>query len=109
MDNEKIILEDTTNYPAYYVIDKEKNIELQWLIDKLTDHLHGSEAVNIGNVVKYLVRYGKKEPSDNGRRNEIKKMITYLLELDAILEKRNKIEPIEMPDDFIDDPLHDED
>lgn len=102
-------VENTTNYPGYYVIDKEKKIELQWLIDKLTDHLYGAEAVNIGNVAKYLVRYGKKEPSDSGRRNEIKKMITYLVELDAMLEKRDKVKSVEMPDDFIDDPLHEED
>jgi hypothetical protein len=101
--------ENTTNYPDYYVIDKEKGIELQWLVDKLTDHLYGAEAVSIGTVAKYLVRYGKKYPSDSGRRSEVKKMITYFLELDAMLEKRDKVKSTEMPDEWIDDALIDED
>ena len=103
--------EEITKYPKYYVIDEERGLELQWLLDSLTNHLQGGEAINIGNVIKYIVRYGKKEPGVSAKRSDIKKMITYLVETDKKLESeesKEKSSPI-MPDDYIDDPLHDED
>ena len=103
--------EEITKYPKYYVIDENLGLELQWLQDTLTSHLHGGEAINIGNVIKYIVRYGKKEPGVIGKRSYLKKMITYLVETDKKLEvqeAKEKSSPI-MPDEYIDDPLHDED
>jgi hypothetical protein len=103
--------EEITKYPKYYVIDEERGLELQWLQDILTNHLHGGEAINIGNVIKYIVRYGKKEAGIAGKRSDIKKMITYLVETDKKLEveeAKEKSPPI-MPSEWIEDPLHDED
>jgi hypothetical protein len=103
--------EEITKYPKYYVIDEERGLELQWLQDNLTGHLHGGEAINIGNVIKYIVRYGKKEPGVVAKRSDIKKMITYLVETDKKLEVQEAREKasIVAPDEWIEDPLHDED
>ena len=70
--------EETTKYPSYYVI--RDGYELQDLLDDTIDHLFGTEAVNHGSIIKYAVRYGKKDPSIDGKIETYKKIITFATE-----------------------------
>jgi hypothetical protein len=103
------MIEETTKYPSYYVI--RDGYELQDLLDDCINHLCGTEAVNHGSILKYAVRYGRKDPSIDGKIETYKKIITFATENIKKLEKEKKKEmssPV-MPDEYIDDPLHDED
>ena len=104
-------MEDNTKYPSYYVIDKDKGIELQQILAKVLDHLSGTEAFNHGNIGKYWVRYGKKDPSTQGKIETLKKIITFaqigIDELEEELKKEHN--EMVMPSEWVEDPLHDED
>lgn len=101
---------DNTKYPSYYVIDKDKGIELQQILERVLDHLCGTEAFNHGNIGKYWVRYGKKDPSIKGKIDTYKKIITFAqigideLEKELARENNSRI----MPDEYEADDLHDE-
>lgn len=101
--------DEITKYPSYYKI--REGYELQDLLDDCINHLCGTEAVNHGSILKYAVRYGKKDPSIEGKIETYRKIITFATETIKKLEKeklKEKSSPI-MPDVYIDDPLHDED
>ena len=101
--------EEITKYPSYYVI--RDGYELQDLLDDCIGHICGTEAVNHGSIIKYAIRYGRKDPSIDGKIETYKKIITFATENIKKLEKeklKEKSSPI-MPDEWIADELHDED
>lgn len=61
---------DMVNHPAHYVGDKYEVIDI---IEEYTKNLSGVEAVCIGNAIKYILRFQKK----NGNE-DIQKAIWYL-------------------------------
>lgn len=100
MEAEDLIL------PKYYRVTD--GLELQDLLALLTKDLNGVEAVNIGSVIKYIIRYGKKHPTPQGKLETLDKMINYLVLTKIQIEKEIK-SPTIMPSEWEDDPLHDED
>jgi hypothetical protein len=100
--------EEITKYPSYYVI--RDGYELQDLLDDCIGHICGTEAVNHGSIIKYAVRYGRKDPSIDGKIETLKKIITFATENIKKLEKEKKKEMSSpVTDEWIEDPLHDED
>lgn len=74
---------DTAVNPSHY---KTKNgIETIQVIEAFTDGLNGIEAVDVGNVLKYVTRYKKK----NGLQ-DLNKAMWYLSHLIKYLEAKDE-------------------
>lgn len=74
------IKEDIINHPKHYKLGN--GLETIDILEAVTVDLHGTEAVCVGNVLKYICRYSKK----NGVE-DLKKAQWYLNRLINILEK----------------------
>jgi len=73
---------DAVDSPAHY---QTGGLECIDVIDALTGPLRGKEAVYLGNVIKYLFRYPKKNGSE-----DLKKARWYLNRLIDEVDKREK-------------------
>lgn len=76
---------DMVNHPQHY--KTESGLEAIDVIEAFTDGLQGYEAVETGNVLKYICRWKKK----NGLE-DLKKAQWYLNRLISKLEKENNYE-----------------
>ncbi len=74
---------EAVNHPNHY--QSESGIEVIDVINAFTEDLSGVEAFDIGNVIKYVLRYKKK----NGVQ-DLKKAVWYLNHAIAQLEKEEK-------------------
>ena len=74
---------ETVNHPNHY--QSESGIEVIDVIRAFTKDLRGAEAFDIGNVIKYVLRYKKK----NGVE-DLKKAVWYLNDVIKELEKEKK-------------------
>ena len=72
---------EIVNHPSHYQSDK--GLEVIDVIDAFTQDLNGIEAFCVGNVIKYITRYKKK----NGLE-DVRKAAWYLNKLLAHLEER---------------------
>lgn len=79
---------DNVNHPKHYI--SKNGIETIDVIQAFTEDLNGIEAIDTGNIVKYISRWKKK----NGLE-DLKKARWYLDHLIAHVEKENgyKIDP----------------
>lgn len=51
---------DNVDLPSHYQLIPEKGVEVIDVINAVTPHFKGDDAYKIGNVLKYLLRAGKK-------------------------------------------------
>ena len=77
--------QDLVNHPQHY--KTKSGLEAIDVIEAFTDGLQGYEAVETGNVLKYICRWKKK----NGIE-DLKKAQWYLNRLISKLEKENSYE-----------------
>ena len=77
--------QDLVNHPQHY--KTKSGLEAIDVIEAFTDGLQGYEAVETGNVLKYICRWKKK----NGLE-DLKKAQWYLSRLISKLEKENNYE-----------------
>lgn len=77
--------QDLVNHPQHY--KTKSGLEAIDVIEAFTDGLQGYEAVETGNVLKYICRWKKK----NGLE-DLKKAQWYLNRLISKLEKENSYE-----------------
>ena len=77
--------QDMVNHPQHY--KTKSGLEAIDVIEAFTDGLQGYEAVETGNVLKYICRWKKK----NGLE-DLKKAQWYLNRLISKLEKENSYE-----------------
>lgn len=74
------VKEDVVNHPNHYKLGN--GLETIDILEAVTDNLKGPEAVLVGNVLKYICRYSKK----NGLE-DLKKANWYLNRLINKMEK----------------------
>ena len=74
--------EEKVNHPGHY--QSENGMEVIDVIRAFTKDLNGAEAFDIGNVIKYVLRYKKK----NGIE-DLKKAVWYLNDVIKMLETNN--------------------
>ena len=77
--------QDLVNHPQHY--KTKSGLEAIDVIEAFTDGLQGYEAVETGNILKYICRWKKK----NGLE-DLKKAQWYLNRLISKLEKENSYE-----------------
>ena len=73
------------SHPSHY--QSKNGIEVIDVIEAFTDDLEGIEAVCVGNAIKYLCRWNKK----NGVQ-DLEKSIWYIQKLINVLNSKNKEE-----------------
>lgn len=76
-------MNDIVNHPAHYKTGN--GLEAINVIEAFTDGLNGGEATNTGNVLKYMLRWHKK----NGLE-DLKKAQWYLNRLIKYVEKKER-------------------
>lgn len=71
---------EIVNHPSHYQSDK--GLEVIDVIDAFTEDLNGIEAFCVGNVIKYITRYKKKNGLEDVRKAAwyLNKLITHLEE-----------------------------
>ena len=74
--------DDMVNHPSHY--QSKNGLEAIQVIEAFTDKLHGIEATDTGNVIKYILRWHEK----NGLE-DLKKAKWYLEHLINHVEKEN--------------------
>lgn len=77
-----IYVDDMVNHPSHYM--GKNGMEAIDVIKEFTSHLSGVEAVDTGNILKYAMRWKKK----NGIE-DLKKIRWYVNDLINELEKEN--------------------
>ena len=75
--------QDMVNHPQHY--KTESGLEAIDVIEAFTDGLQGYEAVETGNVLKYICRWKKKNDLE-----DLKKALWYLNRLISNVEKENR-------------------
>lgn len=94
--------------PKYYNLPN--GLELQDLLEVMAKDLSGVEAGNFCAIVKYCLRYGKKDTTKMGRAETMRKIATFAIKTAEFLEKEDSKESSKIaPSEWIEDPLHDED
>lgn len=81
-------MQDKIN-PEHYKRGKFETIDV--ILD-ITQHLDGDEGYLVGNIIKYLSRYGAK----NGLE-DIEKARWYARKLSQLLKEKGKLEESELP------------
>lgn len=81
-------MQDKIN-PKHY---RQGNFETIDVILDITKHLPGDEGYLVGNIIKYLSRYNKK----NGQE-DIEKARWYARKLSQLLKEKGKLEESELP------------
>ena len=71
---------EIVNHPSHYQSDK--GLEVIDVIDAFTEDLKGVEAFCVGNVIKYITRYKKKNGLEDVRKAAwyLNKLLTHLEE-----------------------------
>lgn len=73
--------EKLVRHPDHY--KSSSGLEAMDVIEAFTEHLTGIEAVNTGNILKYAMRWKKKDGV-----KDLKKIIVYAEELVKRIEKK---------------------
>lgn len=82
-EDEIILNEDVVNHPKHY--KSESGLEVIDIIEAFTEDLKGIEATDTGNIIKYALRWKKK----NGVE-DLKKLVWYAEHLINHLENKGE-------------------